>query len=757
MPERFPTPRYYKGKSVADMLALLRAGYLKESGWLESAEAKLAYRNGEPVPWFTYAAISFLQKIITPDLAVFEYGGGQSTLFWAKHVRQVVTVDHDPEYEDYLRRTLPENAEFYLIEEGETTRVARGASVGKPPQMLDPERNVRTYRSGQLNQAFEAYALKILDYPPDTFDVVIVDGMARTLSTWAAIQHLRRGGFIVFDNSDRDFYQPAYDLLHDAGYRRLDFWGMGPINPYEWCTSVFYRPEKFPSVDWFPKTEASDQASEPGERQGLGILVIGYNRPYHLQAVLESLRVQGHIGSVHVWIDGTQGRGEYLGASTRSVEIAERYAVRELRAVDSHLGIEKLMLEALDVMSARYQRVIVLEDDCFPLQGAVELFEKELALVRGRTDVYSVYGHHFGTEPQDTQDFTRFQGWGWAAHSDRIRAYLPRLTELFLMNEQDYKAYVASKLTPEVRKHLDRTPGRNVLGVLSRFFSWDSATAFLTACDGMLHRRTEVPAIVNTGIIEDVGHFRKDSERLRQPPFNMITVDEAWRHYDRSTPACDRSRPSYGLDELDRLIMEAIPEEPGFFVELGAFDGVTQSNSVLLEGAGWRGLLVEANPASYAKCVRARPDAIVEHAACVAEASPSGYTTITDVGLMSMTSESNLVDEQKEEWIARGEGFAKRLRQDIDVPTATLSALLDKHAISRVDLLLLDVEGAEVAVLQGIDFSRHAPTHIVAEDTYDSGVADYLAEQGYTLTRVLLERKYTRDCLYRRDVSGNLD
>ena len=444
---------------------------------------------------------------------------------------------------------------------------------------------------------------------------------------------------------------------------------------------------------------------------GLGILVLGYNRPYHLQSVLESLRLQGRIKDVHVWIDGTQGRGEYQGANTKSVEIAKRYAVKELRSINGHLGIEKIMLEALDVMSKQYERVLVLEDDCFPVEGGIDLFEKELSVIADRADVYSVYGHHFGTEPPQNQEFSRFQGWGWAAHSKQIQAYLPKLIKLFLMNENDYKEYITSKLTDEIRRRLDQTPGRDVLNVLKAFFSWDSATAFLTAMDGVLHRRTRVPAVLNTGIVNNIGHFRVDSTRLRKPPFNMITLEEAWGNYDKCTSACGFSKLSYGLEDLDNIIVKEIQQRAGFFVEIGAYDGVTQSNSVLLEAADWKGLLIEPNPSSYAKCVKARPNVLVEHAACVAYGNSTPYTTITDVGLMSMTSESDLKGDIGEEWISRGEGFIDRARQDIEVPTATLSDLLDKHKIGTVDLLLLDVEGAEVEVLKGLDFESACPNN----------------------------------------------
>ena len=751
MPDASSLPLYYEGQSLADMEAALRRDYLTKSGWLESAESKLAQRDGKPLPWFTYAAISFLEQAITRDQSVFEYGGGQSTLYWAARVHRVASVDHDPAFVAHIRAALPSNAEFTLIEENAPLSENLRDWVDKIPQLPDPERSVKTYRSGQLNQTFREYALKLLGFPTGMFDVVVVDGMARVLSAWAAIRYFRQKGFIVFDNADRDFYRPAYDLLSEAGYRRLDFWGLGPINPYEWCTAVFYQPSHFLGNRWFERKAIQSSAHQVGASDRLGILVLGFNRPYHFQAVLESLRLQGRIGDVHAWIDGTQARGEYLGANTKTVEIARRYALKEVRAHQNHLGIEKLMLDALDYMSEHYDRVLVLEDDCFPLEGAVEDFEAELKAIAGDPNIYSVYGHHFGTEPEDNRDFSRFQGWGWAAHSCQIRRLLPELWKLFLMDENSYLRHVANGSTPDVRAKLDRTPGRDVLGVLGSFFSWDSATAFLTAVRGLQHRRTQTRCVVNNGIVPGIGHFRKDEPHLRRPPFNMITLEETWAHFDQTTAACNHTRDSYGLDRLDRLIMEALPDAPGVFVEIGAYDGITQSNSVLLEAAGWHGLLIEATPGSYAKCVRARPRALVEHAACVAADFSEGYTTITDVGLMSVTTESIMAAADKEQWLSRGEGFAARPRQDIDVPAAPLSVLLDKHSISRIDLLLLDTQGSEIEVLKGLDFARHAPKFIVAEDAHDQAVADFLQARGYSLSRALAERKFTRDRFYIRN------
>ena len=57
----------------------------------------------------------------------------------------------------------------------------------------------------------------------------------------SAARQVAPGGLVVFDNADRPEYAAGYEALQRAGFVRLDFWGLGPINPYEWCTSVFVR------------------------------------------------------------------------------------------------------------------------------------------------------------------------------------------------------------------------------------------------------------------------------------------------------------------------------------------------------------------------------------------------------------------------------------------------------------------------------------------------------------------------------------
>lgn len=220
--------------------------YLCPKGWFESIRTRHALDGSGPVPWITYPAIKVLESIVKSDFRVLEYGSGNSSRWWRPRVAQLVSVEHDPEWYQAISREpscnghvihVPINApappEFASFLEKEFFDA--GLDPGPGP---DPGRNLR---AGLLSREFLGYACAGLPYGKGFFDVIVIDGMARVLTAWLAAQYVSDRGFVLFDNSDRDEYQAGYRCLRDAGFRRIDFWGTGPINAYEWCTSIFTR------------------------------------------------------------------------------------------------------------------------------------------------------------------------------------------------------------------------------------------------------------------------------------------------------------------------------------------------------------------------------------------------------------------------------------------------------------------------------------------------------------------------------------
>ncbi|MBM3811422.1 MAG: hypothetical protein FJW20_07275 [Acidimicrobiia bacterium] len=262
--------------------------------------------------------------------------------------------------------------------------------------------------------------------------------------------------------------------------------------------------------------------------ESTGILVLGHSRPAHLAAVLESLARQEALGLVCVWLDGAQGKSIWQTKVRQCREVAACYPGLLVTIMNGHLGIEKLMLDALGYMATRYHRIIVLEDDCFPTRTAVTTFLHALDGIRDEEQFFSVYGHPFLVSGENGR-FPRFQGWGWATWSHKLEPILAEAKLRYAMAEPDYRAWVEQALTPQVHERLAATPGRYPPARL--IYSWDSCFALLTAMQGLCHRRTSPRVIYNCGLGPDSSHF-PDAERWRRPPYNMIRLEEVWNYFD---------------------------------------------------------------------------------------------------------------------------------------------------------------------------------------------------------------------------------
>ena len=138
-----------------------------------------------------------------------------------------------------------------------------------------------------------------------------------------------------------------------------------------------------------------------GKEKRTGIIVFGHTRSVLLRNVLESLSRQEIKNNIHVWLDGHHGRGSLIEQVGKCRELVKKmFPDVYLTAVNGNIGIEKLTIDGLSFMASRYERIIVLEDDCFPVMGAIVEFEKSLDEIEARPDVYSTYGHHFLTESE---------------------------------------------------------------------------------------------------------------------------------------------------------------------------------------------------------------------------------------------------------------------------------------------------------------------------------------------------------------------
>ena len=462
--------------------------------------------------------------------------------------------------------------------------------------------------------------------------------------------------------------------------------------------------------------------------------------------------MQGYIDNAVVFLDGCLHRSEFKTQVLECRKLQDKYPEASFIVNNGSYGIERLMIQGLQYASLNFDNIIVLEDDCFPTFDAIDLFLK--ALLSLPEDYFSVYGHPFGIEGE-SDGISRFQGWGWATTRDRLVQILPILTFLYQLDEQAYLDFVNKKLSGGgIEKLLDITPPRNCTNVMRQQFSWDSAVNLICADLGLSHRLTSKRAVYNCGLGNGVlsGHFRQETPSLREAPFNMVMAGEVWQLFNRNLPLKIASKDSFGLDNLDKKLFDAITPENKIVVELGAFDGITQSNSLLFERNDYRCLLIEPSPLAFKKLVLNRPISILENLACCSFDGPFELD-IEDLGLMSMSSYSGLDDSGLSVWRERAQQFIDFEPYVYKQKALPLSNLLEKHSIPGVGLLSLDVEGFELQVLKGIDFNKFKIEFICLEvmkanQSNERQVIEFLRSIGYDST-VINERDNTKDILFK--------
>lgn len=179
-------------------------------------------------------------------------------------------------------------------------------------------------------------------------------------------------------------------------------------------------------------------------------------------------------------------------------------------------------------------------------------------------------------------------------------------------------------------------------------------------------------------------------------------------------------REVFALSPLHAKIKKQFPFRHGVFFEVGANDGLTQSNTAYLERyLGWRGFLVEALPVEFAKCVKNRPRATVVNAALTSEERTGRAVELRYSNLMSVVDDPEHSLVAIDEHIALGQQFlgseCELAGRRFAVNTTTVSRILAQAGDPRIDFFSLDVEGYELEVLKGIDFQRHRPATFLVE------------------------------------------
>jgi hypothetical protein len=160
----------------------------------------------DKTPWICFAAIGFLKRIVRQDMRVFEYGSGGSTMFWISRIQELISVEHDISWYRNMKKKLDQqpHANFqYILAEPVPDPKFREKQFKNPDDYISSD-------PGYAGKNFEQYAKTIEAFPDNYFDIIIVDGRARPSCIKQSIPKLKKNGWLVIDNIEREYYMAPF-------------------------------------------------------------------------------------------------------------------------------------------------------------------------------------------------------------------------------------------------------------------------------------------------------------------------------------------------------------------------------------------------------------------------------------------------------------------------------------------------------------------------------------------------------------------
>ncbi len=176
-------------------------------------------REHPDVPWFAQESIPYIESLLKPDFIGFEWGCGRSTIWFAKKISHLTSVEGRKSWFENVKKMLKEQnlekkADLHLAE------ITSEYEFDK--------------------KEIERYASHIDSFGDKTLDIIIVDGHVRVLCLHHALSKIKPGGILILDNADLAEFKPLHFSLKNVESKTFSN-GI-------WETSVFICPK-----DGFPQ------------------------------------------------------------------------------------------------------------------------------------------------------------------------------------------------------------------------------------------------------------------------------------------------------------------------------------------------------------------------------------------------------------------------------------------------------------------------------------------------------------------------
>lgn len=157
----------------------------------------------------------------------------------------------------------------------------------------------------------------------------------------------------------------------------------------------------------------------------------------------------------------------------------------------------------------------------------------------------------------------------------------------------------------------------------------------------------------------------------------------------------------------------------GNFLDIGAHDGVTFSNSYFFEKElEWSGICVEPNPEIFEKLIKTRKCKCINSCVSMVD-SEIDFTIIKGYSEMLSGITENY-DPRHKARIQREVLLHGGTIENIKVKSEKLTTICEKNEMYNFDFCSIDVEGSEVSILKSIDFEKIKINYFIIENNYGS-------------------------------------
>lgn len=236
----FPTSSYYENDTALVSLKSLHRNYLTSSGWLNSKNMNQSVDQNRYIPWVSFPAIYFLDRLKLNDVRLLEFGGGASTIYFAQKCNKVLCIEFSKSWHEVLEKTLVGYKNTRLVYANAINEQSGGYWIELDLLLQAYSHDTSNFDLKELPHIIENF-IKFSYQEIKETDLVFIDGGYRNLEIIIAAYASNNSLGIIIDNADFSTTSFGVKKLKELGYIEIPFHGLSPLNAYSSTTSLYSK------------------------------------------------------------------------------------------------------------------------------------------------------------------------------------------------------------------------------------------------------------------------------------------------------------------------------------------------------------------------------------------------------------------------------------------------------------------------------------------------------------------------------------